>query len=230
MYLSLRPFDRVTDLARLPASEGARPRRNPVVVSISPVEMSHLAQRFPTAWRRDRNGWDLVAVTGLTKSHDYWLPTPAPDGAVVAPLLLRTFPLTLLDDGANDNLPVLVDETALSLGAPQLSPEALAAREAEFDKRCMALWTFVNSRRAMIPIAAALEASGAFKPWDLAFARDEATYGIGGLHCIDWAYLGSTDHRRLVAEFGWLAAQMLTMHRISQHRMNTILRDMADKS
>ena len=230
MYLSLRPFDRLSDLARLPAPEASRPRRNPVVVPISPVEISHLAQRFPTAWRRDANGWDLVAVTGLTKTHDYWLPTPAPDGAIVAPLLLRTFPLTLLDDGANDNLPVLVDETALSLGAPALSKEARAAREAEFDRRCMALWTFVNSRRALAPISAALDAAGAFRPWDLAFARDEATYGIGGLHCVDWSYFGGDDHRRLVAQFGWLAANVLTMHRVSQHRMNTILRDMADKT
>lgn len=229
MYLSLRPFDRDTDLARLPDPEAARPRRNPVVVPISPVEISHLAQRFPTAWRRLRSGWDLVAVTGLTGSHDYWLPTPAANGSLISPLLLRTFPLTLLDDGANDNLPVLVDETALSLGARSLSPEARAAREEDFERRCMALWTFVNSRRALVPISAALEAAGALRPWELAFARDEDVYGIGGLHCIDWSFMGTVAHRRVVAEFGWLAANVITMHRVSQHRMNTLLRDMADK-
>lgn len=227
MYLSLRPFDRIADLPRLPDPAAARPRANPVVISISPVELGHLAQRFPSAWRRAGGGWDFVAVTGIAKGHGYWLPHRTADGSIVWPLLLRAFPLTLVDDGSQDTLPVLVDETALSWGSVALTPEAEAARDAEVERSCQALWAFIQSRRALAPINAALDAAGAFRPWDLTFARNDALYGIGGLHVLDDAFLGSVKHRRIVAEFGWLAAHVIAIHRISQHRINALLRDMA---
>ncbi len=227
MYLSLRPFDRIADLPRLPDPATARPRANPVVVPISPVELSHLAQRFPSAWRKVNVAWDFVAVTGLARGHDYWLPHRTVDGSVVWPLLLRAYPLTLIDDGSQETLPVLVDETALSWGSVVLDPQAAADRDAEVERSCQALWAFIQSRRALAPINRALEEAGAFRPWDLTFSRNEALYGIGGLHVIDDAFMGSVQHRRIVAEFGWLAAHVVSVHRISQHRINAVLRDMA---
>ncbi|MHB2166860.1 SapC family protein [Alsobacter sp. R-9] len=200
------------------------------MVSISPVEVALLAQRFPVAWRRLPEGWDLVAVTGLTRWHDYHEPATAPDGSLVSPLLLQAYPLTLVDDGSTDDLPVLVDETALAWGSPRLDEEERGVREAEVERRCQALWTYVNSRRALVPIHAALEEAGAFVPWDLTFSRGESHYGIGGLHVLAEGFFGSVTHRRLVAEHGWLAAQVVSIHRIAQHRINAVLRDMAKAS
>ena len=189
-----------------------------------------LVERFPIIWRRRDDLWDLVALTGLTPTQDTWKPAPGASGGRIVPLLLRAYPLATRDDGQEETLRVLVDEPALLTpwhpAVRQYDPQA---GEAALEQRLNALWAFANSRRALQAAYRALEADGALRPWELGFKNETEAIALEGFHYVDWGYFGGAAHERLVERYGWLCASLLALHRISLHRVNAMLRDLASR-
>ncbi|MFO1151930.1 MAG: SapC family protein [Alsobacter sp.] len=228
MYERLRPLDKSIDLPRMPAPETCFPVHNPIAISIAPIEAAMMIERFPIAWRHMDGEWDLVALTGLVPSQDTWRPGPGASGARVIPLLLRAYPLALLDDGRDETVRVLVDEPALlTPWHPAVRLYSEQAGAAELEQRLQALWAFANSRRALQPAFRDVAADGAFKPWDLSFRSARQSIALDGFFHVDWDYLGGEGHRRLVERHGWLCASLLAFHRMSLHRVSALLRDLA---
>jgi hypothetical protein len=228
MYESLRPLDRTTDLPRLPAPETVMPRLNPIAIPVAPIEAAMMAERFPIAWRRAGEEWDLVALTGLLPTQDTWKPASGAGGGRIIPLLLRAYPLTVLDRSDGETAPIMVDPGGLlTPWHPAVAAYDPEAAQAELEQRLRALWTFASSRRALQPAFRELQDDGALKPWDLTFSRDGQAIAIEGFFYVDWSYMGSTAHQRLVERHGWPCARLLALHRISQHRVGGLLRDLA---
>jgi hypothetical protein len=227
MYESLRPLEKSTDLPRLPAPEDVLPLANPIAISIAPIEASLMMERFPIAWRRDGADWDLVALTGLVPEQESWKPALGDSGGRVIPLLLRAYPLALVDDGARETLQVMVDEPALyTPWHPAVRGFDPVLAEQRLETRLQALWTYAHSRRALQPVFQDLEREGGFVPWNLGFKSATTAIALDGFHVIDRAYMGSAAHAGLVRRHGWLAASLLSLHRVSQHRVNDLLRDL----
>lgn len=227
MYESLRPLEKTTDLPRLPAPEDVLPPANPIAISIAPVEAPLMMERFPIAWRRDGADWDLVALTGLVPEQDSWKPALGDSGGRIIPLLLRAYPLALADDGAGETLQVLVDQPALyTPWHPAVRAFDAARADEQLQTRLQALWTYAHSRRALRPVFHDLEREGAFVPWSLGFKSATQAIALDGFYVIDRAYMGSAAHAALVARHGWLAASLISLHRVSQHRVNDLLRDL----
>ena len=223
MYERLRPFEKTNDLPRLPGPEATAPRRNPIAVSVAPVEVPLVMERFPIAWRRDGASWDLVALTGLTPEQESWRPAIGDSGGRVVPLLLRAYPLALHDDTDLETLGVLVDEDGLAETATGLDPDAV---DEALTLRLQALWTYAQSRRALAAAFAEMASAGAFRPWGLGFSRPGQSIALQGFFHVDKDYMGSPAHHALVARHGWLVAQLITLHRVSLHRVNGLLRDL----
>jgi hypothetical protein len=218
MYTSLRSLDRDADLLRLP-DLGLLPADNPVTLPVAPVEVPVLVQRFPVVWRKDGDTYDLVALTGLTRSHDYWLPRPG--SRDMLPLALRAFPLIVEDLNDAAHFPVLVDAATL---LPDEDAD-IARKTAEFEQRVTALTAFAQSRRQLAPVTEDLIEFAALVPWEVDFADATQRITVEGLHYVDYSFLGSRWHRKMVERHGWLAASLLTLHRISLHRVGTMLGD-----
>jgi hypothetical protein len=231
MYESLRPLDRSTDLPRLPAPETVFPRLNPIAIPIAPIEAPMIAERFPIAWRRAGEDWDLVALTGLIPTQDTWKPGPGPSGGRVIPLLLRAYPLAVLDEGAGETARVLVDAPALlTPWHPAVRAYEPEAGEAAVELRLQALWTFASSRRALQPAFREMAEDGAFRAWDLTFSRDGQAIALEGFFYVDWSYMGGPAHQGLIERHGFACASLLALHRIAQHRVSGLLRHLAEQA
>ncbi len=231
MYETLRPLDKATDLPRLPAAETMLPTVNPIAISVAPIEVPRLMERYPVAWRRDAGSWDLVALTGLAPEQDSWKPTIGDSGERVIPLLLRAYPLTILDQGLGETLQVLVDQAAL------LTPWHADVRDFDPERgetaltlRLQALWTYAHSRRALLPVYQEIEQAGGFVPWNLSFTSERRSVVLDGFFVLDRAFMGGPAHRAIVSRHGWLAASLISLHRVSQHRINTLLHDLHRRS
>jgi hypothetical protein len=227
MYRSLRPLEKASDLARMPALEGLLPRSNPISVPVAPVEVPLLMERFPIAWRRDAGSWDLVAITGLTPEQESWRPALGDSGSRVIPLVLRAYPLAIADSGDVETLPVLVDEAGLLPAGAQPSGFDADAAEADLDYRLQAIWTFGNSRKSLQGVYADIAEAKGFAPWPLSFAGRDRNLSLDGFWIVDWRFIGSPAHAAIVSRHGWLAASLISMHRISTHRINALLHDLA---
>jgi hypothetical protein len=227
MYSALRPLEKAADLRRMPALEDLLPQANPVSIPVAPVEVPLLMERYPIAWRRDGALWDLVAITGLAPDQETWRPAQGDSGARVVPLVVRAYPLAVADGVAVDTMAVLVDEPGLL--APTRPGTAFdeAAAEADLDYRLQALWTFANSRHALQAAYADIEAAGGFVTWPLTFRSRTRSIALDGFWIVDWAFIGTQAHAEIVARHGWLAASLISLHRISTHRVNGLLHDLA---
>jgi hypothetical protein len=226
MYSDPRKLERGDPSLRLAAPADYPIEPEPCTVAVAPVEVPRLVDRFPVAWRLGQRVPDLVAVIGLRPDQSYW--RRVRDGAsTIRPLLIEAYPLTTMDDGATEKLPVLVDSLA-----PRPGAETTAAfREdgtptPELDRRCQALWTFIRSRRALAGFFCDLEQRQAFVPWALDFRNETDSVSIEGLHVLRPDFDGSQDQRDLIAAHGWAAAQLMSLHRISLHRIKSLLRDL----
>jgi hypothetical protein len=230
MYESLRPLDKMIDLPRLPAPESVLPQLNPIAIPIAPIEAASMTERFPIAWRRQGELWDLVALTGLLPIQETWKPGPGDSGSRVIPLLLRAYPLAVVEREEDETLRVMVDASALLTPwhADVRAYEPEAGQQA-LQRRLQALWTFAGSRRALQPAFRDIAADGGFLPWDLGFTRDGESIALEGFYYVDWEYLGSTRHQALVEHHGWLCASLLALHRMSQHRLSALLRDLGER-
>lgn len=227
MYHSLRPFEKASDLSRMPALEGLLPSSNPISIPVAPIEVPLLMERFPIAWRRDAGSWDLVAITGLTPGQESWRPALGDSGGRVIPLLLRAYPLAIADSGDVETLPVLVDEAGLLPAGAGGSGFDADAAEADLDYRLHALWTFGNSRKSLQAVYAEIEAAGGFTPWTLSFSGRDRNLSLEGFWIVDWSFIGTPAHAAIVERHGWIAASLVSMHRVSTHRINTLLHDLA---
>jgi hypothetical protein len=231
MYESLRPLDKANDLPRLPAAETMWPTANPIGLSIAPIEAPRMMERFPIAWRRDGGSWDLVALTGLSPEQETWKPALGDSGERVMPLLLRAYPLTIRDAGVGETLQVLVDQEALlTPWHPDVRNFDPERGEAALTLRLQALWTYAHSRRALLPAFADIEAAGGFTPWELAFKNERHSIVLDGFFVLDRAFLGGPAHRAVIERHGWLAASLISLHRVSQHRINALLHDLDRRS
>lgn len=221
MYRDLKPIDRADPaLARLPRG-ALLPRANPLAVSIAPVEAAALACRFPIAWRKSGAEWDLVALTGLHA--DQGIGETEDDSPAALPLLLRSFPLTVFDDGSADRLGVLVDHAALA-DCPEPGDGADDGwLDAELERRCQALWTYVQSRRAARRLFRGIGHVGGFVPWDLRLPAAGRGFDIRGLHVIASDFFGSPAHQENIAQHGARAASLIVAHRVSLHRIRHLM-------
>ena len=224
MYRDLQPLDRSDpSLQRFPI-QPCVPDPNPMAVSIAPIEVSALANRFPIAWRDAPDGWDLVAVTGLDERHDYWRPREGTSTPL--PLLARAYPLAVLDDGRAEALNVFVDAAALAGTDPLDDPPQQEQIDAEIERRCQALWTYVQSRRTAQRLFRDLAAKDAFTPWNLTLPASRGPIQIQGLFVLRASFFGSAAHRDIVARHGWRAASLISLHRIATHRIRALLADL----
>ena len=227
MYQALRPLEKASDLARMPALEDLLPGSNPISVPVAPVEVPLLMERFPIAWRRDGGTWNLVAITGLVPEQGSWRPAHGDSGSRVIPLILRAYPLAIVDGRDAETLPVLVDEMGL-LAPGTLGVEFDEERaEADLDYRLQALWTFGNSRASLLGLYEEIDAAAGFKPWTLSFKGENRNLALEGFWIVDWDFIGSPAHAGIVERHGWPAASLISMHRISTHRINALLHDLA---
>lgn len=234
MYLDLKPLERGDTSLLLAAAKDYPIAPEPCTVSIAPVEVSRLVDRFPIAWRRGGPRPDLVAVLGLRDDQTYW--RSVRDGvSTIKPLLVEAYPLASIDDGTAEKLPVLVDSRSPKPGASTVRAFADTGEPTpELDRRCQALWTHVRSRRTMAPFFEALESEDLLVPWQLSFRGKGRSAGeslsIEGLHVLRADLDGSPAQRSLVERFGWPASQLMSLHRISLHRIKTLLRDLSSSA
>lgn len=230
MYLNPKKLERGDRTLVLAPAADYPISPEPCTVSVAPVEVPRLIDRFPVAWRLGQRVPDLVAVIGLRADQSYW--RRVRDGvSTVRPLLIEAYPLTTLDDGTTEKLPVLVDTLPPREGA--VTVQAFAADgtpSAELDRRCQALWTFIRSRRALAAFFTDLEACQAFVPWALDFRNETDSVSIEGMYVLRPDLDGSDDQKRLVATHGWAAAQLMSLHRISLHRIKSLLRDLSARA
>lgn len=226
MYNALRPLEKSADLQRMPPLEALLPSTNPIAVPAAPVEVPLLMERFPIAWRRDGGRWNLVAITGLSPEQDTWRPAMGESGGRIVPLVLRAFPLALGAPSDGETVPVLVDEAGLLPPGPVADDFDHEQAEADLDYRLQALWTFGNSRKSVEVLFEDIDAAGGFVPWTLSFAGRKRNIALEGFWIIDWSFIGTPAHAALVERHGWLAASLISMHRISTHRINDLLHDL----
>ena len=230
MYSGPRKLERGDPLLTLAAPADYPIDPEPCTVSVAPVEVPRLIDRFPVAWRLGQKVPDLVAIIGLRPDQSYW--RRVRDGvSTVRPLLIEAYPLTTLDDGVTEKLPVLVDGLSPRTGAacvPAFREDGSASPE--LDRRCQALWTFIRSRRALAGLFSDLEARQAFVPWALDFRSETDSVSIEGLFVLRPEFDGSQDQRDLIATHGWAAAQLMSLHRISLHRIKSLLKDLSARA
>lgn len=226
MYSDPRKLERGDPHLHLAAPADYPISPEPCTVSVAPVEVPRLIDRFPVAWRLGQRVPDLVAIIGLRPGQSYW--RRVRDGvSTVRPLLMEAYPLTTMDDGSTEKLPVLVDGLAPRDGAETVPAfRADGSTSPEFDRRCQALWAFIRSRRSLAGFFADLEARQAFVPWSLDFRSETDSLSIEGLFVLRPDLDGSQDQRDLIAAHGWAAAQLMSLHRISLHRIKSLLRDL----
>lgn len=236
MYKALVPLRRSDRDLIVPPYGSWVPKENPMVVSIAPIEAPALSGRFPIAWRKGPLGWDLVCLCGLTPEHDCLRPSEqqlrsgaAPEKGNL-PILIAAYPFAVADDGTSEALTILREAGAhadTNNASSTISPSPALNDDGEpigeGQRRCEALWTFVQSRRQAASLERDLEAAGAFVPWDLDLARAGLPVHIDGLFVIASAFFGSKAHRSLVEAHGWPAANLLTVHRISLFRVGDMV-------
>lgn len=230
MYSDPRKLERGDQSLVLAAPADYPISPEPCTVSVAPVEVPRLVDRFPVAWRLGQKTPDLVAIIGLRPDQFYW--RRVRDGvSTVRPLLIEAYPLTTLDDGSTERLPVLIDGLTPrpdAVTVPAFREDGSSSPE--LDRRCQALWTFVRSRRALAAFFCELEACGAFVPWALDFRSETDSVSIEGLSVLRADFDGSQAQRNLIAAHGWAAAQLMSLHRISLHRIKSLLKDLSTRA
>ncbi|KFC64611.1 SapC [Bosea sp. LC85] len=215
------PLDREDRTLKVGEFGTSKFKVNPVIVPVAPIETPTLAPLYPIIWRSTSSGVELVAMTGLRPDHRY-LARRKPSEL---PLLIAAHPFSVQDDGVSEKLTILFDTDVVNEDSAEAVIDDNGSLSANAERRCEALWAFVQSRRKAAPAFAALAEAGVLLPWEPAFDTKRGSFSITGLLILDEAFFGSALHRELIAKHGWHTANVFVLHRISKHRITTLTAD-----
>ncbi|HEV7417268.1 MAG TPA: SapC family protein, partial [Tianweitania sediminis] len=198
MYKNLVALDPSDPRQRLHALSHYEHLAQQRLVPIFFIEMATLAAFWPTAWVRQGDQVEAVAMIGFADQPPLAqrLAAHPPEAT---PLLLQAYPLCLGPASSEGSATVLLDLSDAKGGTALFEGDELSAPA---QKRTDILWLVGAERDRARAWNAELEAADAFELWRLRLSFDDVDVNNSDLHVISPRFLASDAYVSLAARHG----------------------------
>ncbi|WP_430912061.1 SapC family protein [Methylobacterium sp. sgz302541] len=223
MYQSVAPLKQGADHALFEPIEYAS-LGEILVVPVVAIEARVLAHHYPIVWRRQGDGYEMVALLSISAPHLTQLRGEFDQG-MPRPLLIEAYPLAIaFSESEGERGTVLIDAVPAPEGAtgtPVFLPSGAMSPSA--GRRMAALQVYASDAARTASYTRALAAAGLMSDWTLRLRIGEDAVEIDGLCVLAPGDKARTALAAAVLEHGFPLAELVTFHDLSLFNMQRLV-------